>query len=65
MADDVIIKLDINKMLYAMLGKADLVDMWWTSPNKGFEGNTPNSIYRTGLEGRRRVYDYVRGYLQK
>jgi hypothetical protein len=54
-----IIKSDINRYLQSMLGRAELVDGWWDSPNKAFNMKTPNEVYQTGEEGRKRVYEYV------
>jgi len=56
-----IIKSDINRYLQPMLGRPELVDGWWNSENKAFDGKTPNEVYQTGAEGRLRVYQYVIG----
>ena len=55
----VIIKSMINQYLYAMLGRRGLISTWWESPNKHWDGRTPNSVYLTGPEGREEVYQYV------
>jgi hypothetical protein len=34
-----------DELLVAMLGKKELVNLWWTSPNKAFGNNTPNFAY--------------------
>lgn len=57
----VIVKMVINRYLQAMLGYPELVDAWWTSKNKAFDGKTPDEVYQTGVDGRKRVYDYVVG----
>lgn len=31
-------------MLMAMLGSTKLIDKWWNSPNKAFNGMTPNEV---------------------
>jgi hypothetical protein len=55
-----IIKLDINRYLQSLLGgRTELIDGWWDSPNKAFDGKTPNEVYQTGEEGRKRVFEYV------
>ena len=54
-----IIKSNVNQYLYAMIGKPELVDLWWDKPNKAFDMKTPNEVYQTGSEGRKMVYDYV------
>jgi hypothetical protein len=55
----IIIKNDINKVLISLLGKWIYVDKWWESPNKAFDNRTPNTVYYSGEEGRKRVYAYV------
>lgn len=59
MKSTVVIKKDIDKMLYAMLGKQYLVDQWWDSKNHAFDEKTPYETYLTGEEGRNKVYEYV------
>ena len=59
--ENVIIKSDINRYLYAMMGSPQLVDGWWDSPNKAFDMKTPDEIYQVDAEGRKRVYQYVLG----
>ena len=56
-----IIKSNVNQYLYAMIGKPELVDLWWDKPNKAFDMKTPDEVYQTGVDGRKQVYDYVRG----
>jgi len=53
------IKPQLDRMLYAMLGSWDLVDRWWESSNKAFDGKTPNEIYWTDEAGRQRVAEYI------
>ena len=56
----VIVKNDINKMLIFILGDDQLViDMWWTTPNVAMAGKSPESVYQSGDEGRKYVYNYV------
>ena len=57
----IIVKSDINRYLYAMIGSTQLVDGWWDSENKAFDGKTPDEVYQTGEEGRLSVYQYVLG----
>ena len=54
-----IIKLTLNKYLYALLGRQELVDQWWESPNRAFEGRTPNEVYLSGEDGRKQVSKYI------
>lgn len=57
------VKKDINVMLHAMLGRRDLVDTWWDSPNKAFDMKTPNEVYLSSEDGRRQVYQYVSAFV--
>jgi len=45
----------LNQLLLAMLGKPELVDIWWTTPNKAFGNMKPIYIdlkqVREYLEG--------------
>ena len=54
-----IIKLTLNKALFAMLGRHELVDQWWETPNKAFDGKTPNEVYLSGEDGRKQVAKYI------
>lgn len=31
----------LNKLLFAMIGNKELVNAWWTTPNKAFGGMKP------------------------
>lgn len=61
MTEHIITKIEINRYLQAMLGRADLIDRWWHSSNKAFDNKTPNAVYLADEEGRKRVYQYVLG----
>lgn len=54
-----VVKVTLNRFLFAMLGRAELVDQWWQSPNKAFEGKTPDEVYLSGEDGRKKVADYI------
>lgn len=54
-----IVKVSLNKYLYALLGRQELVDQWWESPNRAFEGRTPNEVYLSGEDGRKQVAKYI------
>lgn len=58
-SNQVIIRSDIDKMLFALLGRWELVETWWAGPNIAFDFNTPNDVYYSGEPGRKRVYQYV------
>lgn len=46
----------INKYLFAMLGSTELVEKWWLSPNKNWNGETPLSVYDRGGQDEVMVY---------
>lgn len=52
-------RTQLNRFLYALVGSWELVNDWWHSSNKGFEGKTPNEVYWSGEEGRVAVADYI------
>jgi hypothetical protein len=56
---DTIIKKDVNRYLLMLLGRYELIERWWTSPNKAFQNRTPDAVYQTGPKGRVEVYSYV------
>ena len=34
----------LNRLLLVLVGTEELVDLWWESPNKAFDGNTPKEM---------------------
>ena len=52
-------KHTLNRILYGLLGRSDLVDRWWHSSNKGFDGKAPNEVYWSGEQGRQDVAAYI------
>lgn len=59
--DNVVVRSDVNKMLIALLGRWEFVDMWWTSSNVHFNFQTPEEVYyQEG--GPRKVFEYVAGH---
>jgi len=32
-------------LLYSMLGNQELVQTWWNTPNKGFDGKLPSDVW--------------------
>lgn len=50
-----------NRILQALLGREELVNQWWVSPNRAFELRTPGAIWEG--DNWRRVYNYLRGQL--
>jgi len=53
------VRSQLNVILFAMLGDYRLIDAWWSSSNKAFDGKTPNEVYWSGEEGRMAVADYI------
>lgn len=62
MTSNVTIKSDLNKMLFAMIGRQELVDQWWHSANKSFDGKMPEEVYQSNEEGRQSVIRYILGH---
>jgi len=52
----------INKLLFALLGDMQLVDMWWDSPNRAFDMKTPAEVYKVDVET---VQNYIMDHLQR
>jgi len=50
------IKSRCDRVLLALLGSQDLVDGWWTSPNRAFDGETP---LQTLDKNHHRVVNYL------
>ena len=48
-------KENLNKVVVALVGEAN-AEAWWSGPNKGFDGKTPNEAYQ---EDPRQVRDYL------
>lgn len=38
-------KEHLDQILFALLGKDDLVKKWWKSPNKAFDLKTPEEVF--------------------
>lgn len=51
----------LNKVLFALLGRDELVKSWWDSPNYHFKLSTPNEVWNANDEGKRAVIRYVLG----
>jgi hypothetical protein len=49
-------KLQVNEMLFALIGSAELVAQWWKSPNWHFKLKTPEDIWESSPN---EVFDYV------
>lgn len=55
----ILVRSQLNRLLYSLLGDRRLVDQWWDSANKAFDNKTPNEIYWSGEQGRQQVADYI------
>jgi hypothetical protein len=49
-----------NVLLTALIGK-EYVAQWWDSPNKRFDGETPNKVFETEPN---RVYNYLMEFVE-
>jgi hypothetical protein len=58
-------KEKLNIVLKALVGRDDLVEAWWDSPNRYFSLQTPNDVWMTGADGEQQVVNYVLSFLQK
>lgn len=38
-------KPKMDRILFALLGSDELVEKWWTGPNKAFEMKTPAEVF--------------------
>lgn len=52
---------ELNKHLEALVGPA-LVEKWWDSPNRYWNGFTPRKIYERDAEGKKEVETYILSY---
>jgi hypothetical protein len=55
MISEYVAKQRTQTLLTAMLG-SKLVDSWWSSPNKAFDGETPANVW---VKDYTKVYNYV------
>ena len=49
-----------NRILYALLGSNELVQKWWSSPNRAFDDMTPSEMLNRDKD---RVKKYLLGQL--
>lgn len=52
-------KADCDNMLMALLGRQELVDRWWDSPNMHFDFKHPIDVFNLNDDGRQAVVSYV------
>ena len=53
----------VNEILKALLGNDELVQRWWSSPNRAFDGEIPDDLWNTS-DGRKQVYTYIVNQLE-
>lgn len=46
----------LNQILFALIGSSELVEQWWDSPNKAFDGENPSNILDTDPQ---KVVQYI------
>lgn len=54
----------INQQLLTILGRMDVVNQWWNSPNIEFNLQTPNDLFNSGQKGQCAVLAYVLKYTE-
>ena len=52
-----------NRILKALLGTDELVQRWWSSPNRAFDMQLPDDLWHTN-SGRTKVYKYLLDQLE-
>lgn len=52
-------KEKLNTVLFAMLGNDALVSRWWDIPNRHWDMQTPNQVWKECEEGRVEVIRYI------
>ena len=50
-------KQTMNEILFALLGSEELVQRWWATPNKAFDGEIPDDLLHTPRKIE--VYKYI------
>lgn len=55
----ILVRSQLNILLYSLLGNRQLVDQWWESANRAFDYKTPNEVYWSGEQGRQQVANYL------
>ena len=54
-------KKDLDNHIAALVGPS-LVENWWDSPNKHWNGFTPKDVYEKSDDGKKEVQDYILGF---
>lgn len=57
------LKEKVNHWLFQMMGSDDLVERWWTQPNRYWDGRTPLDIWVNSSH--QEVLNYLKKFLQK
>lgn len=38
---------NLNELLLSIIGSQELVEQWWATPNKAFDGEIPDDIFHS------------------
>ena len=57
------LKEKVNHWLFQMMGSDELVERWWQSPNRYWDGRTPTDIWVNSSH--QEVVNYVKKFLHK
>lgn len=58
-------KRTVDRALMALLGRQELIDTWWSSPNYFFSLQHPIDIWNKDDDGKLSVAHYVISFLQR
>jgi hypothetical protein len=56
-------KEQLNRVLFSLLGREDLVKNWWVGPNYAFGLQAPADLWEDGAVGQEMVANYILGQL--
>lgn len=48
---------NLDNILLGLLGSRELVERWWATPNKAFDGDIPDDIFHS--DRRNEVINYI------
>jgi uncharacterized protein (DUF2384 family) len=51
---------NLDSILLAMLGSRELVERWWSTPNKAFDDEIPDDVFHSAE--RNQVIKYILGH---
>jgi len=53
-----LLKERLDRLLISLLGSTEMVNLWWLTNNKAFDGRTPAQVYKKDPN---RVKEYIFG----